>query len=85
MEQVRPNNFTYEALEVLYDYLDQLSHDIDKPIEFDPIGLCCEYTEYGCLEELQQDYPDIKNMEDLEDWTTVIRKDNSDGFLIVQY
>ena len=35
--------FTYEALETLLNYYDE----IDPDIEFDVIGICCEWTEYG--------------------------------------
>lgn len=35
--------FTYEALETLLNYYDE----IDPNIEFDVIAICCEWDEYG--------------------------------------
>ena len=41
----RMDQFSYEGLEVLFDYLDTLSEDIGEPIELDVVALCCEYYE----------------------------------------
>ena len=41
----REDQFSYKGLEVLFDYLDQLSDETCKPIELDVVGLCCEYYE----------------------------------------
>lgn len=41
----RGEQFTYDGLTLLFDYLDQLSDDIGEPIEMDVIGLCCDYAE----------------------------------------
>ena len=37
--------FSYEAREYLYDYLEDLSVDLGEDIEFDPIAIRCQYTE----------------------------------------
>ena len=37
----RPNNFSYEGLTALYDYLEQYEEDTGQEIELDVIGLCC--------------------------------------------
>ena len=41
----RSDQFSYEGLEVLFDYLDNLSEDTGETIELDPVALCCEYYE----------------------------------------
>lgn len=41
----RKEQFSYEGLEFLYDYLENLSDDIGEPIELDVIALCCDYAE----------------------------------------
>ena len=41
----RADQFSYQGLEVLFDYLDQLSDDMGEPIELDVVGLCCGYSE----------------------------------------
>lgn len=51
----RQDQFSYEGLEVLFDYLENLSEDIGEPIELDVIALCGEYYE-SSIEELIEDY-----------------------------
>ena len=51
----RQDQFSYEGLEVLFDYLDNLSDDIGEPIELDVIALCCEYYE-SSIDELIENY-----------------------------
>ena len=40
----RKDQFSYEALEQLFQYYDDLSEDTGKPIEFDMIGICGEWS-----------------------------------------
>ena len=51
----RMDQFSYEGLEVLFDYLDNLSEDTGEPIELDVVALCCEYYE-SSIEELIDNY-----------------------------
>ena len=39
--RVRPQQFTYEALGYLFDYYEGL----DESTEFDPVAICCEWSE----------------------------------------
>lgn len=75
------NNFTYDGKRALYDYLEALSEDIGEDIELDTIALCCEYSEYVDIEEIQGVYPDIKSIDDLRDNTQVIE---FEGGIIIQ-
>jgi len=43
----RSDNFSYEALEELYNFYDSLSDDGGQNIELDVIAICCECTEYS--------------------------------------
>jgi hypothetical protein len=54
----RGDQFSYEGLIALFDYLEMLEDDIGEPIELDVISLCCEYSEYENLKEFQDDYGD---------------------------
>lgn len=45
MYEIRPDNFSYEGLGILFDYFEQYEEDTDDQIEFDPIAFCCEYAE----------------------------------------
>lgn len=47
----RYDQFGYEALEVLFDYLEE----IDEDMELDVIALCCEYA-HGTIDEIARDY-----------------------------
>jgi hypothetical protein len=58
-EEHRPNNFSYTGLTSLFEYLEQYEEDCKTQIEFDPIALCCEYTEYDNIAEFWLDYPDM--------------------------
>ena len=51
----RMDQFSYEGLEVLFDYLDELSEDTGEPIELDVVALCCDYYE-SSIEELIDNY-----------------------------
>ncbi len=79
------NNFSYDGLGALFDYIEELENDMGEEIEFDPIALCCAYSEYESFEELQDDYDNIESIDDLYDWTTVIHIPDSDGLIIHQF
>ena len=79
------DNFTYKGKRALFDYLEQLSEDLGEDIELDTVALCCEYSEYENLKELQGNYSDIETMEDLENKTQVIRIEDSEAFIIQSY
>jgi hypothetical protein len=48
---IRPNNFSYEGLEILFDFLEEVDPDLD----LDVIALCCDYSE-STIDNLIQDY-----------------------------
>lgn len=81
----RGEQFTYEGLNALYDYLEDLGDDIGEPIELDVIAFCCEYAEYESLEEFQEDYSeDYQSIEEIEHATQVIMIDDT-SFIIQQF
>ena len=41
----RGEQFSYDGLEVLFDYLEQYEDDTGEETELDVIALCCEYSE----------------------------------------
>jgi hypothetical protein len=83
--QIRPTNFTYEGLQALFEYLEQLEDDTGEEIEFDVIGLCCEFSQYDNLKEFQDDYgKDYECIEDVENETMVVPVDE-ESFIIRQF
>lgn len=57
--QIRNDNFSASALYALFEYFENLSEEMGEDIEFDPIAICCEYSEYHSVKELFEDYPQI--------------------------
>jgi hypothetical protein len=43
--QCRPDNFSYEGLDLLFDHIEDLERDSGEEYELDVIGLCCEWNE----------------------------------------
>ena len=77
--------FSYEGANALFDYLENLENDTETKIEFDPIAFRCDFTEYENLKEIQDNYQDIKNIDDLENNTTVIQVPNTKKIIIQNY
>ena len=71
----RMDQFSYEGLEVLFDYLDNLSEDTGESIELDAVALCCDYYE-SSIEELIDNYKiDVSDADGDEDIIAEIVKD----------
>ena len=51
----RTDNFSYEALGLLFDFFEDMEADTEERIELDVIAICCEYCE-STLEEINKDY-----------------------------
>ena len=41
----RAEQFSYDGLEILFDYLEQYEEDTGSDYELDVIGICCDYAE----------------------------------------
>lgn len=65
----RKNEYSYEALDALYTYLDEFEYR--EEYLFDLIAICCDWTEYATLEEAVNDYS-YATPEELEYKTVVI-------------
>jgi len=55
-EKHRPNNFSRAGLTALWEYLEEYEESTGEEIDFDPIALCCEYTEYNNIDDFHLDY-----------------------------
>ena len=79
----RADQFSYEGLGALFDWLSEMANDCTEPYELDVIGLCCEFTEYSDLAEIKDIYFStvLDSIEDLYDHTIVIE---FDGGIIIQ-
>jgi glycerophosphoryl diester phosphodiesterase len=84
-KQYRPNNFSESGLQALWEMLEEYEDSTGKEIEFDPIALCCEYTEYEDMEEFWKDYDkeDYPNEQSIMDATFYWAF--GDSFIIQQF
>ena len=82
----RKDQFSYEGLDALFDYFEMLEEDTDQQIELDVIAICCEYSEYDSLKDFQNDYGDeYESLEDIENNTTLIKIEDTEGFIVQQF
>lgn len=78
----RQDHFSYEGLEVLFDYLEQLSEDTGEPIELDVVALCGEYYE-NSIEELIEDYDiDVSDAADEFEKEDIVRDYLTDNTIV---
>ena len=83
-KKIRPDNFSYDGLTVLYDHLTQYEENTDQELEFDPIAYCCEYTEFDSFEDVKKNY-DVEDLEHLEQNTIVLKIPNTERLIIQNY
>ena len=82
----RGEQFSYEGLDALFDYFEMLEEDTDQQIELDVIAICCEYSEYENLKDFQDNYGDeYESLEDIENNTTLIKIEDTEGFIVQQF
>ena len=81
------NNFSYEGLNSLFDYFEQLEEDMDNQIDFDPVAICCDYSEYENLKEIKENYSsvEINNIDDLRYHTSVIEIEDTNRLIIQDF
>ncbi len=89
------NNFSYNGLVALYEYLTDLEEETNEPIELDVVAIACDYTEYStavvCASEYRYEFDKDQSAEEQEksalEWlqneTTVIEFDR--GIIIQQF
>jgi hypothetical protein len=75
----RGEQFSYEALNALYDYF----NDIGENYKLDVIGICCDFYEYENVEEFAKAYGrDCKSWDDVRDEAIVLDLEN--GAAVIQ-
>ena len=94
----RMENFSYDGLRALFEYLENLEDDLGEEIECDVIAICCDFTEesiddvianYGIdiIEEDEPiDYDEVIDqvVEYLEDNTSVVNVDRENHKVLYQ-
>lgn len=78
----RSEQFSYEGLQALFEWLEDFESDTGEEQELDVIGLCCDFMEYENLKEFQAEYgKEYESIEDIENDTIVIPIDK-ESFII---
>jgi hypothetical protein len=72
-EHGRGEQFSYAALGVLFDYLEQYEQDTGEQIELDVVAICCEYEE-SSLSVIADNYSiNLEGLEGEERIETVVK------------
>lgn len=86
----RADNFSYEALDLLFDYFEEMESDTGEEIELDVIAICCDYEETA-IDDLISNYSDLEDdaseddvIEFLQENTQYIGKTSS-GFVFASF
>tara|TARA_R100001460_G_C3444910_1_gene163915 strand:- start:49 stop:351 length:303 start_codon:yes stop_codon:yes gene_type:complete len=81
----RKNQFSYEGLKALFEYFEEYEDSTGEELEFDMIGICCEYTEYDSLKQYNDEYGnECEEIDEIADYTALIKIDD-ERFIIQQY
>ena len=79
------DNFSYDGLKALFEYLEEYEEGTGEEVELDVIALCCEYAEYDSLSEYNDDYgTKYSEIDAIQNDTTLIKIDDN-SFIIQQY
>jgi hypothetical protein len=62
----RKENFSYEGLNALFDYLEDYEEQTGEEIELDVIALCCDYSEDNPDDIIANYSIDVEGMDDDE-------------------
>jgi hypothetical protein len=62
----RKENFSYEGLNALFDYLEDYEEQTGEEIELDVIALCCDYSEDNPDDIIVNYSIDVEGMDDDE-------------------
>ena len=87
----RADNFSYDGLRVLFEFLEEYEDSTGSEVELDVIAVCCEYDEgkpedvaktYGI--ELEDDGNQLNNVLDWLHDQTIVCGVTEDGLIVYQ-
>ena len=83
----RKDQFSYEGLEALFNWLEEYEEGTGEEVELDIIALCCDFMEYESLEEFHRDYDadTYPDWDKIAEYTSVIPVGCDGGFIIQQF
>lgn len=89
----RESQFSYDALNALFDYFEQYEQDTGESIELDVIAICCEYSEdsYKDIADsynvpLDSEDSEAEQIQQVKDFleTETIMVSEEDGLIVYQ-
>lgn len=70
----RKDQFSYEALEAIFDYMEEYSEDTGEDVELDVISICCEWAE-AHWSDIASDYDiDLSDCDDDEERISTVER-----------
>lgn len=86
----RENQFSYEGLGILYEWIEQLDADTGEETELDVIALCCDFAEMTLTEVIKAyDLEDDTTLDEAYQWiaeqTLLCGKTDQDTFVFQQF
>ena len=96
MESSRKDQFSYEALEAIFEYLEEYSDSTGENVELDIVGICCDWVEMTWQEVADAYDVDLSDVEEedekadavedfLNDSTVGVCRLGDDSFVFVQF
>jgi|DEB0MinimDraft_6_1074348.scaffolds.fasta_scaffold39662_2 hypothetical protein len=80
---IRPDNFSFEALQVLWQYFEDYESETNIEVVFDPIGICIDFTECTIFEALQN--YNLESIEQFQNETIVLPIPNTNKIVYLDY
>jgi hypothetical protein len=68
----RGDQFSYEGLELIFDYIEEYEDSTGEQVELDPIAICCEWSEQTFEEIAEQYGMDIDGLSEQDARETVL-------------
>lgn len=81
----RGTQFSRTGFDALFEMLDEYSNATGEPLVLDPIGICCDWTEYESLKDAAKEYgfegeaEESDLLEYINDETYALRLEYPDG------
>lgn len=87
---IRPSNFTYQGLEILFNGLEEFEEDTGEEMELDVIAICCDFYEMSEAEIKQSYNVNLEeSSKDMYDWlsnqTWVLGQTDKGSFVFRQF
>lgn len=78
----RGDQFSYEALGILFDHLEEYEEASGTPMELDVVALCCEFYEMGWQEVADNYSVDLEGCEDDDERADAVREYLEDNTVV---